>query len=89
MDSVTFTPGPTPNTVRTADGRTLSVPDRLGRMLPPGDAALTRRVKTAGEHWLVQEKKGCKVFSRGVCGMEGCVSAPLWLTCRSSDKIIG
>src|SRR5262249_30425168 len=34
--------------------------------LPPGDAALTRRVKAAGEHWVVQEKKGRKVFSRGV-----------------------
>lgn len=35
-------------------------------LLPPGDAALTRRVKEAGEHWTVQEKKGRKVFSRGV-----------------------
>ncbi len=35
-------------------------------LLPPGDAALTRRVKQAGEHWVVQEKKGRKVFSRGV-----------------------
>src|SRR5262249_57757923 len=35
-------------------------------LLPPGDAALTRRVKAAGDHWTVQEKKGRKVFSRGV-----------------------
>ena len=34
--------------------------------MPPGDAALTRRVKEAGDHWVVQEKKGRKVFSRGV-----------------------
>src|SRR5262249_24592416 len=34
--------------------------------LPPGDAALTRRVKAAGDHWVVAEKKGRKVFSRGV-----------------------
>jgi hypothetical protein len=34
--------------------------------LPPGDAALTRRVKAAGDHWGVAEKKGRKVFSRGV-----------------------
>jgi hypothetical protein len=34
--------------------------------LPPGDAALTRRVKAAGEHWLIQEKKGRKIFFRGV-----------------------
>lgn len=30
------------------------------------DAALTRRVKAAGDHWVVQEKKGRKIFSRGV-----------------------
>ncbi len=35
-------------------------------LLPPGDAALTRRVKMAGEHWVVAEMKGRKVFSRGV-----------------------
>jgi hypothetical protein len=35
-------------------------------LLPPGDAALTRRVKAAGDHWVVQEKKGRKVLSRGV-----------------------
>lgn len=35
-------------------------------MLPPGDAGLTRRVKAAGDHWVVQEKKGRKIFSRGV-----------------------
>src|SRR5271166_6559387 len=35
-------------------------------LLPPGDAALTRRVKAAGDHWVVAEKKGRKVFSRGV-----------------------
>src|SRR3981081_1293677 len=60
-----FTPGPTPNTVRSADGKVLTVPDGW-ILLPPGDAALTRRVKTAGDHWVVAEKKGRKVFSRGV-----------------------
>ena len=63
--SNTFTPGPTPNTVRAADGRVLTAPDGW-ILLPPGDAALTRRVKAAGDHWVVQEKKGRKVFSRGV-----------------------
>src|SRR6516225_5844550 len=60
-----FSPGPTPNTVRAADGRVLTVPDGWA-LLPPGDAALTRRVKEAGDHWVVQEKKGRKDFSRGV-----------------------
>lgn len=36
-------------------------------LLQPGDAALTRRVKEAGPTWVVQEKRGNKVFSRGVC----------------------
>lgn len=61
----TFTTGPTSNTVRAADGQVLTVPEGWV-LLPPGDAALTRRVKSAGDHWLVQEKKGRKVFSRGV-----------------------
>jgi hypothetical protein len=63
--SETFTPGPTRNTVRTADGTVLIVPAGWV-LLPPGDAALTRRVKAAGDHWVVQEKKGRKLFSRGV-----------------------
>jgi hypothetical protein len=61
----TYTPGPTPNAVRAADGRVLSAPEGWV-LLPPGDAALTRRVKAAGQHWVVQEKRGRKVFSRGV-----------------------
>jgi hypothetical protein len=63
--SSTFIPGPTPNTVLAADGKILSAPDSWA-LLPPGDAALTRRVKAAGDHWIVQEKKGRKVFSRGI-----------------------
>ena len=60
-----FTPGPTPNTVRTADGIVLTAP-KGWVLFPPGDAALTRRVKAAGDHWVVQETKGRKLFSRGV-----------------------
>lgn len=60
-----FAPGPTPHTVRSASGKVLAVPEGW-ILLPPGDAALTRRVKAAGDHWVVQEKKGRRVFSRGV-----------------------
>lgn len=60
-----FTPGPTSNTVRASDGRILTAPEGW-ILLPPGDAALTRRVKEAGDHWIVQEKKGRRIFSRGV-----------------------
>lgn len=62
---MTFTPGPAPNTVRAADGKVLTVPEGW-ILLPPGDAALTRRVKAAGDHWVVAEKRGRKVFSRGI-----------------------
>src|SRR3954466_6482233 len=65
MSSNIFTPGPTANAVRAADGKVLTVPDGWV-LLPPGDAALTRRVKAAGDHWVVAEKKGRKVFSRGI-----------------------
>jgi hypothetical protein len=63
--AVTFGPGPTPNTVRAADGTILSPPDGWA-LLPSSDAALTRRGKEPGEHWVVQEKKIQKTFSRGV-----------------------
>jgi hypothetical protein len=65
MSDTAYTPGPTPNTVRAAGGKVLTVPDGWV-LLSPGDAALTRRVKAAGDHWVVQVKKGRKVFSRGV-----------------------
>ena len=65
MTNDIFTPGPTPNSVRSADGKVLTAPEGWILLLP-GDAALTRRVKAAGDHWVVQEKKGRKVFSRGV-----------------------
>jgi hypothetical protein len=60
-----YLPGPRDRTVRTAAGDVLAVPDGW-ELLPPGDPGLTRRVKSAGPHWPVQEKKGRKVFSRGV-----------------------
>jgi hypothetical protein len=70
--NTTFTLGPTPNTVRAADGTVLTAPDGW-MLLPPGDAALTRRVKESGDHWVVQEKKGRKTFSRGVWALAATV----------------
>ena len=67
MDDNIFTPGPTPNTVRAADGKILTVPE-CWTLLPPGDAGLTRRVKAAGDHWVVQEKVGRRMFSWGIWG---------------------
>ncbi len=65
MSEKTYTPGPAPLTVRSADGTILNVPASW-ELLPPGDAALTRRVKVAGEYWAVAEKKGRRMFSRGL-----------------------
>ena len=65
MTTTTYSPGPATNSVRTSDGRILTAPEDW-ILLPPGDAALTRRVKAAGDHWVVAEKKGRKIFSRGV-----------------------
>jgi hypothetical protein len=63
--TLTYAPGPNPYTVRAVDGSVLTPPAGWV-LLPPGDAALTRRAKAAGDHWVVQEKKGRKVFSRGI-----------------------
>lgn len=57
--------GPAPDRPRTADGTVLQVPAGWA-LLPPGDATLTRRVKKAGPAWSVKEKRGRKMFSRGV-----------------------
>ena len=65
MSSDRYSPGPTPDTVRAANGRVLPVPQGWA-LLPPGDAALTRRVKAAGDHWVVAEQKGRKTFSLGI-----------------------
>jgi hypothetical protein len=51
--------------VRTPEGATLAAPDGWA-LLPPGDPGLTRRVKAAGPSWTVVEKRGHKVFSKGV-----------------------
>ena len=58
-------PGPTSRTVRGPDGAVLTVP-RGWVLLPPGDAGLTRRAKASGPHWVVQEQRGRKAFSRGI-----------------------
>jgi hypothetical protein len=60
-----FAPGPRSKTVRSADGTVFAVPETW-ILLAPGDPGLTRRVKAAGDHWVVQEKVGRRTFSRGI-----------------------
>ena len=50
--------------MRDPEGVVLDVPEGW-ELLPPGDALLTRNVKL-GPHWVVAEKRGRKVFSRGI-----------------------
>ena len=65
MNNRIAAPGPHAGTIRLPDGSVLSLPaDWL--LLPPGDAALTRRVKAAGDHWVIQERKGRRIFTRGL-----------------------
>lgn len=49
----------------TTDARVLRVPDDWA-LLPPGDAALSRRIKQDGPSWTVIEPVGNKRFSRGI-----------------------
>jgi hypothetical protein len=60
-----LSPGPSPRVFRAADGSLVTPPGDWA-CLPPGDAALTRRVKAAGPCFTVEEKKGRKTFSRGL-----------------------
>ncbi|MDF3058288.1 MAG: hypothetical protein K0R17_2503 [Rariglobus sp.] len=54
-----------PRHVLSADARVLAVPADW-ELLPPGDAALSRRIKQDGPSWTVIELKGGKRFSRGI-----------------------
>ncbi len=60
-----FRPGPRPNSVINEYDIIIAVPKEWS-LLPPGDAGLTRRVKAAGDYWVVQEKKGRRIFSKGI-----------------------
>jgi hypothetical protein len=57
-----------------ADGVVLAVP-RDWDLLPPGDAALSRRIKADGPTWTVVELKGRKRFSRGIWAPAGRIAA--------------
>lgn len=64
-DSLVLAPTADPRVFLRADGTRVSPPADWA-CLPPGDAGLTRRVKAAGPSWAVVEKKGRKVFSKGL-----------------------
>ena len=63
--SLVLSPTTDPRVFIAADGTRLVAP--AGWVcLPPGDAAFTRRLKSAGPSWTVVENRGRKVFSRGL-----------------------
>jgi hypothetical protein len=64
-ESLEVRPFSTPRRVVDCAGRVLTVPDDWA-LLPPGDAALSRRIKADGPSWTVIELKGNKRFSRGI-----------------------
>ena len=66
MSSIEVRPGPK-NTrqVITAAGQTLNIPQNWG-LLPPGDPALSRRIKNDGPSFTMIELKGRKKFSHGI-----------------------
>lgn len=66
--------GPVNRSVRTASGEVLYPPAEWV-LVPPGDPALTRRIKAAGPTWTVQEKKGRKIFSLGVWALSATVES--------------
>ena len=65
VGSLVLAPTADPRLFLAPDGTRLSPPDDWV-CLPPGDAALTRRVKQAGPSWAILEKRGRKVFSKGL-----------------------
>ena len=65
LDAREVRPSSKPRQVMSAEGEILQVPSGW-ELLPPGDAALSRRVKQSGPSWTVIEMKGRKRFSRGI-----------------------
>jgi len=65
MSDLSFLPGPSERTVRDASGKVIDVPAGW-ELLPPGDAMITRRVKAAGDHWMVTQRRGRRLFSQGI-----------------------
>jgi len=63
--SLVLAPTPEPSVFVGPDGVKYRAPLGWG-CLPPGDAGLTRRVKSLGPSWAVIEKRGRKAFSKGL-----------------------
>ncbi len=65
LQALVLAPTADPRVFVAPDGKRFSPPSDWS-CLPPGDAAITRRVKQAGPSWSVLEKRGRKLFSKGL-----------------------
>lgn len=65
VETLEVRPCPKPRHVFSTQGEILRIPEGWA-LLQPGDAALSRRIKKDGPTWTVKEKKGRKMFSRGI-----------------------
>lgn len=64
-ETLEVSPSSTPRHVVNTKGETLKVPESW-ELLEPGDAALSRRIKKDGPTWTMKEKKGRRLFSKGI-----------------------
>jgi len=64
-ETLDVSPASKPRHVVNAKGETIKVPDAW-ELLEPGDAALSRRIKKDGPSWTMKEKKGRRLFSKGI-----------------------
>lgn len=62
---LTGAPGVRPGTMRLPDNTYVLAPPGW-TLLPPGDAALTRRARAAGPHWNLEQQKGKRMQSAGI-----------------------
>lgn len=85
QESLTVRSSPKPRHVFSAQGDLLPVPEGWA-LLPPGDAALSRRIKQDSPTWTVKEKKGRKEFSRGIWAPSDRIEAlRMILECERAD----
>lgn len=64
-ETLEVSPAAEPRHVVNHKGETIKVPDTW-ELLEPGDAALSRRIKKDGPTWTMKEKKGRRLFSKGI-----------------------
>ncbi|WP_411846933.1 DUF2293 domain-containing protein [Roseibacillus persicicus] len=65
QEAIEVRPGEEDGYVSSLEGKPMKIPADWG-LLPPGDAALSRRVKMEGPSWTVVEFKRRKKFSHGI-----------------------